>query len=167
MAKARGEMNQRMQVRNQMVEAVQKLDKETKDPLINDEIRKKKIGELQAKLNELRSAEQEIQDFSRRRQEQIANEQARQRRGLYQEVLTVVQDRSKASGYDLVIDKSAVGFTQMNVYLFVGDKIPDFTNEVILELNKDAPPESATPAAPADPAAPAPPAEGPAAPAAP
>ena len=73
-------------------------------------------------------------------QEQIL----RMRKGIVDEIMVVVNDKVKAAGYDLVLDKSGVSMGQIPVVLYArGDM--DFSSEIIAALNKDAPkPASAT-----------------------
>lgn len=140
--KAQREVNERWSVYKNLLGEIQKLQKETQDPIVNNETRNKKGAELQDKAKELRALEQEIGEFQNRRQGQLKQEDLQIRKGLYDEILAVVKDKAKAENYDFVFDKSGISLTTVPVLLYYKDAV-DFTDQVIVELNKDAPPESA------------------------
>ena len=138
--KAKQEINERFQTYKKLMDDIQKLDKERADPVLRPEARGKKEAEFRNKAQELRSLEQDINEFKTRRQQQIDEEQRQQAKGLYDEIVKVVNDKAAASGYDLVLDKSNLGLggVPFLVYSKTG-AVTDFTAEVIVELNKDAP----------------------------
>jgi len=138
--KAKQEINERFQTYKKLMDDIQKLDKERADPVLSPEARGKKEAEFRNKAQELRSLEQDINEFKTRRQQQIDEEQRQQAKGLYDEIVKVVNDKAAASGYDLVLDKSNLGLggVPFLVYSKTG-AVTDLTAEVIVELNKDAP----------------------------
>lgn len=137
---AKEQINERFAAYKKLMDDVQKLDKERTDPVLGAEARGKKEAELRGKAQELRSLEQDINEFKNRRQQQIDEEQRQQASGLYAEIVKVVNDKAAASAYDLVFDKSnlGVGGVPFLVYSKAG-AVEDFTAEVIVELNKNAP----------------------------
>ena len=75
-----------------------------------------------------------------------------QRKGLYDEILKVITEKAKSDGYDLVFDKSGVSASLMPFLLFSKDGVAtDFTPELIIELNKNAPAGGSAPPATACP----------------
>lgn len=139
--KAQREVNERWSVYKNLLGEIQKLQKETQDPIVNNETRAKKGAELQDKAKELRALEQEIGEFQNRRQGQLKQEDLQIRKGLYDEIIAVVKDKAKADGYDFVFDKSGISLTTVPVLLYYKDAV-DFTDQVVVELNKDAPPDT-------------------------
>lgn len=139
-SEAKEQINERFAAYKKLMDDVQKLDKERTDPVLGPEARGKKEAELRGKAQELRSLEQDINDFKNRRQQQIDEEQRQQASALYAEIVKVVNDKAAASAYDLVFDKSnlGVGGVPFLVYSKAG-AVEDFTAEVIVELNKNAP----------------------------
>jgi outer membrane protein len=128
------------------------LMKEARDPVLSEQIRGKKAAEFDSKANELRSLSEQLEKERRRRDGQLQNEAQQQRQQIYAKVLKVVSEKSKTDGYDMVFDKSSVGFTGFPVLLHAKEGVmQDFTSEVIVQLNKDAPAATAAPAAPAEP----------------
>ena len=150
--KATQEVNERWSVYKTMLGDIQKLQKATQDPILTQDERAKKGVEMQEKAKELRALEQEIGEFQNRRQGQLKQEDMQIRKGLYDEILVVVKAKSEADGYDFVFDKSGVSLSTVPVLLYYKDAT-DFTSEVVVELNKDAPAGGAAEEAPAEPAA--------------
>ena len=136
--KAQREVNERWSVYKNLLGEIQKLQKEAQDPIVNNETRAKKGAELQDKAKELRALEQEIGEFQNRRQGQLKQEDLQIRKGLYDEIIAIVKDKAKLENYDFVFDKSGISLTTVPVLLFYKDAV-DFTDQVIVELNKDAP----------------------------
>ena len=136
--KAQREVNERWTVYKNLLGEIQKLQKKAQDPIVNNETRGKKGAELQEKAKELRALEQEIGEFQNRRQGQLKQEDLQIRKGLYDEIVAVVKEKAKGDGYDFVFDKSGVSLSTVPVLLFYKDAV-DFTDQIVVELNKDAP----------------------------
>ncbi|RBP47427.1 periplasmic chaperone for outer membrane proteins Skp [Roseimicrobium gellanilyticum] len=141
----------------EMLEKLKKLDgeakqlmKEARDPVLSEQIRAKKASEFEAKANELRSLSEQLEKERRRREQQLQTEAGQQRQKIYGKVVGAVAEKAKADGYDMVFDKSSVGVTGFPVLLHAKEGVmQDFTSEVIVQLNKDAPAGAATAPAPA------------------
>jgi len=156
--KAKEELNERFSALKKLNDEVEKAAKEAQDPILSEEMRNKKRSEVQTKAQEFKSLERDIADFRQRREGQLQSEGMQQRKGLYEEILKVVNEKAKADAYDLVFDKSGLGALGLPFLIHAKEGVTqDFTAEVIVELNKNAPASSA--------AAPAPAAAAPAAPA--
>lgn len=136
------EMNERYTTYKNLVNDVQKLKKEAEDPILTAEGRAKSGGAFNEKLKEARSLEQDINEFQQRRAMQLKQEEMQLMKGLNEEIVAVVKDKSKSAGYDFVFDKSGVGVSSVPILLYYKDAT-DFTDEVIVELNKNAPAEGA------------------------
>lgn len=156
-SEAKEQINERFAKYKALMDEIQKLDKERTDPVLSGEARNKKDADFRNKAQELRSLEQDINEFKGRRQAQIDEEQRQQAKGIYDEIVKVVNDKAALAGFDLVLDKSNVGIggVPFLVYSKTGAVI-DFTSEVIVELNKNAPaggamPEKKEPAPKAEP----------------
>lgn len=144
--KAAQEMKERQDVYKSLADQAQKLQKTAQDPIITPEQRNKYASELGEKIKEIRSMEMEMQEFAERRQTQLKQEDMQIRKGLYEEILVVVRDRSKAGGFDLVFDKTGVSLSTVPIILHVKEgAATDLTDQLIVELNKDAPPPGAEP----------------------
>jgi outer membrane protein len=138
--KVKEELNERWAAYKKLMEEAEKLDKARRDPVLNIEARTKKESELQSKAQEIKSLERDIQEFQQRRQGQLQQEQAQERKGIYDEIMVVVNEKSKAGGYDVVLDRSGFGAGGVPFILHTKEgALTDFTNDVIVELNKNAP----------------------------
>jgi outer membrane protein len=144
--KAAQEMQERQTVYKNLANEAQKLQKMAQDPIITPDQRNKHAAELGEKVKEIRSMEMEMQEFAERRQTQLKQEDMQIRKGLYEEILVVVRDRSKAESFDLVFDKTGVSLSTVPIILHVKEgAATDMTDQLIVELNKDAPPPGADP----------------------
>ncbi len=146
-SEAKEQINERFSKYKALMDEIQKLDKERTDPVMSADVRNKKDAEFRNKAQELRSLEQDINEFKGRRQAQIDEEQRQQAKGIYDEIVKVVNDKAALAGFDLVLDKSNVGIggVPFLVYSKTG-AVVDFTSEVIVELNKNAPAGGPVPA---------------------
>lgn len=136
--KAQKEMNDRWSVYKNLMTDMQKLKKEASDPIMTGEARQKKAVEFEEKGKELRSLEQEIGEAQNRRSSQLKQEDMSIRKGIYDEILVVVREKSKSEGYDFVFDKSGMSLSTVPVLIYYKDAV-DITDQVIVELNKAAP----------------------------
>ncbi|MHB1080861.1 MAG: OmpH/Skp family outer membrane protein [Prosthecobacter sp.] len=144
--KAAQEMTERQNTYKNLAAEAQKLQKIASDPIITPEQRAKYGAELGEKVKEIRALEMEMQEFADRRQQQLKQEDMQIRKGLYEEILVVVRDRSKADAYDIVFDKTGVSLSTVPIILHVREgAATDLTDQLIVELNKDAPPPGAEP----------------------
>ncbi len=138
LATVRREINERMAVYKQLVDEINRLMKEASE--LSPELGRAKRMEADEKKSEMQSLERQISQHQERRQRQIETEQATKRRDLFAQIFGVVGAKSKEKGFDLVFDKSGAGLSQMPMLLHANpETIYDLTEEVIAELNKDAP----------------------------
>ncbi|MDB6075245.1 MAG: hypothetical protein JWO89_2885 [Verrucomicrobiaceae bacterium] len=140
--KAMNEMNERYATYKTLTADALKLGKQAQDPILTQAARGDAQAKYQDKVKEVNNLTQENEEFQRRRSMQLRQEEMELQKGIYEEIVAVVKDKSKAGGYDLVFDKSGVSMNTVPVLLAFKDAV-DFTDEVIVELNKNAPPESA------------------------
>ncbi len=136
--KAQKEMNDRWSVYKNLMTDMNKLKKEASDPIMTGEARQKKAVEFEEKGKELRSLEQEIGEAQNRRSSQLKQEDMSIRKGIYDEILVVVREKSKTEGYDFIFDKSGMSLSTVPVLIYYKDAI-DITDQIIVELNKAAP----------------------------
>lgn len=152
--KAKEEMAERFATMKKLNDELEKIRKEASDPVLNEEIRGKKRAQFESKAQEMRSLDQQIGEFKQRREKQLQEEGLQQRKGLYEDIVKVVTEKSKTDGYDLVFDKSGLSAFGLPLLLHAKEGVTqDFTAAVITELNKDAPAAPATPATEEKPAA--------------
>jgi outer membrane protein len=144
--KAAQEVQERQTAYKNMAADFQKLQKLTQDPIITPEQRNKYAAEMNEKMKEIRSMEMEMQEFAERRQQQLKQEDMQIRKGLYEEILVVVRERCMKDGLDIVFDKTGVSLSTVPIILHVREgAAADLTDQLIVELNKDAPLPGAEP----------------------
>ncbi|MCB1227442.1 MAG: OmpH family outer membrane protein [Verrucomicrobiales bacterium] len=142
--KAQAEVAEQWAVYKTKMGELQDKQKLSQDPIINQEERAKAAAEGSELFKELRRLEQEIGEFQNRRQGQLKQEDMNIRKGLYSEILEVVKTKAKDEGYDFVFDHSGISLSTVPVVLYYKGAV-DFTDEVVVELNKDAPADAAAP----------------------
>lgn len=142
--KAQKQMNDRWSVYKNLMGDMTKLKKEASDPIMTPDARAKKANEFENKGKELRALEQEIGEEQNRRSNQLKQEDVSIRKGIYEEILVVVRDKAKAESYDFVFDRSGMSLSTVPVLVYYKDAV-DITDQIIVELNKNA----GAPAAPA------------------
>lgn len=140
--KAQKEMNDRWSVYKNLMTDMQKLKKEASDPIMTPDARAKKAAEFEEKGKELRSLEQEIGEAQNRRNNQLKQEDMSIRKGIYDEIIVVVKEKAKGDNYDFIFDKSGMSLSTVPVLIYYKDAV-DITDQIIVELNKSAPPASA------------------------
>lgn len=64
-------------------------------------------------------------------------------KGILEEIRKLVEEQAKTDNYDYVFDKSGLSTSQVPFLLYTKDAT-DVTAGLLKDLNKDAPPESAT-----------------------
>ncbi|MEY4484790.1 MAG: hypothetical protein RL693_2242 [Verrucomicrobiota bacterium] len=147
-AKAKEEMAERFSTMKKLNDELEKIRKEASDPVLNEEIRSKKRSQFESKAQEMRSLDQQIGEFKQRREQQLQQEGMQQRKGLYEDIVKTVTEKSKAESFDLVFDKSGLSAFGLPLLLHAKEGVTqDFTDAVITQLNKDAPAPAATPVA--------------------
>ena len=143
--KALSEINERIGVYKSLLSEAQKIGQASQDPILAPDARAKKQAEFVEKQKEVRALEQDMTEFQQRRQNQLRQEEVQLQRGLYEEIVGVVREKSKADGLDFVFDKTGVSMSTVPVLLYYKDA-EDITDKVIVELNKNAPAAAAAPA---------------------
>ena len=119
------------------------------DPAISEELRAQKKKEAEELSSEAKSLEREMAEFRQRREQQLQEQVTRVRKGILDEIKVLVERKAKDANYDLVFDKSGMGVNGVPFLLFSKDAV-DFSQEIVGELNKDAPKEAAAAAPVAD-----------------
>lgn len=123
-------------------------EKTARDPLLSADEQKKRKEAANNKLLEIREIEQSVRGFEANFDRQIKDQIRRMRENIFRDIREQVDGRAKAAGYNLVVNTAAES-VDVPVFMYVAG-LPDLTQEVLTELNRNAPPgvlESKTPAA--------------------
>ncbi len=130
------------------------LVEESRSTVLSEQARTKAGTDAQKKREDIERMNAEAQRFRNDTQRALQLRAKNHRDLIMDEIMKVVNAISRAKGATLVLDKSGPSVFGVPVVLYA-DPAYDITDEVMKEVNKDAPPPAAAaPAAPA-PAAPA------------
>jgi outer membrane protein len=141
-ATAKTELDERSAKYKQLLEKFQELNAMIRDEAISEELREQKKTEAQEVAAEAKSLEREMAEFRTRRERMLQEQVMRMRKGILEEIKAIVEANSKEQGYDLVFDKSGLSMNAVPFLLHSKDAV-DFSNEIIAELNKEAPAQTA------------------------
>ncbi len=135
---AKTDLDARLETLKAGMEAINKLEADTKKPELAADKKEAVIKQRDEKVAEVRNLDREIGEFRQTRERQLQEQFMRMRGDIVQDILKVVEARVKAEGFDLVLDKSGQGISQVPVVLFSAPSM-EFSDSVISELNKTAP----------------------------
>ena len=114
------------------------LDAKARDTALSQENRQTSLTELQQIMQERMAKGREIAEAERRARQEILEARQKMESSLVEVIRGVVDATAVTNGYDLVLDKSFLPKAN-KVILVTSDKVPDLTETVTTELNKDAP----------------------------
>ena len=141
-AQAKTDLDSRLETLKSNMEEINKLEADTKKPELAADKKDAAIKQRDEKINEVRNLDREIGEFRQTRERQLQEQFMRMRGDIVQDIMKVVESRVKADGYDLVLDSSGLGISQVKVVLYSAPSM-DFSDSIITELNKNAPKKSA------------------------
>ena len=137
-ASAKKELDERLAKYKQLLEKFQEFDALIRDEAISEEKRDGHKKEAQDVAAEAKSLEREMAKFRERRERMLQEQVMRMRKGILEEITAIVETNSATQGYNLVFDKSGLSMNAVPFLLHSKDAV-DFSNEIIAELNKEAP----------------------------
>ncbi len=145
---AKKELDERMESHKQMLDEINQLNKDIDNPALSDQAKKDRNKKRDDKIGQVRSLEQEIQEFKGSREKQLQEQAVRMRNQIVEEITKVITDEVKEKNYDVVLDKSGQSLNGVPFVLYSQDRM-DFSDSVITTLNKTRPTAAAATAAPA------------------
>jgi outer membrane protein len=130
----------------ELIEQFKEMEEQSKSLLLSADARKKAEDDARAKLEEIQRKDAEVKGFAANTQRALQNRMATTMQMLLEEIQTVATDAAKTRGATVLLDTS--GPTQLGIpQILYSDASYDITEEVLKEINKDAPPPAETPAA--------------------
>ncbi len=135
-AQAQKELAERLDTFNKAQEQARKLNEEAGKAELSEKAKAEKVKSLNEKLQELGVMQREVQEFQQTRERQLSEQSVRSRNVLVEEINKVVSDVVKASGFDLVFDKSGQSLNAVNLLVHSKESF-DFTADVVSKLNAD------------------------------
>jgi outer membrane protein len=132
-----------------MVEDYQKATTDYKDLIdksndqaVSADERDKRKKNAETRLMEIQEIERSLKQFRQQTQTTLDEQKKRMREEILRTIRDIVSDKAKKGGYTLVFDTAAESLNQTQVLLYNSGN-NDFTDDVLAELNKDAPTEAA------------------------
>lgn len=123
-----------------------KLLEEIKKPELSEAAKKDKEKESEAKLADLRKMEAAIREYDNVRRQSLKEASDRMRGTIVKEITEQVVKISKSQNFTVVLDSSGASMNGTAILVYSEDRL-DITQDVIRELNRNAPPpEPAKPA---------------------
>jgi outer membrane protein len=137
-AQAKTDLDSRLETLKSNMEEINKLEADTKKPELAADKKEAAIKQRDEKINEVRNLDREIGEFRQTRERQLQEQFMRMRGDIVQDIMKVVDSRVKSEGYDLVLDSSGLGISQVKVVLYSAPSM-DFSESIISALNASAP----------------------------
>jgi outer membrane protein len=128
---------------NALVEQFKELDEQSKNPTATKEAQAKAQGEAQKKYDEIQQKRGEQQQFVTTTKSTLQQRFQNFKTLMLEEITKAATEIAKKHGATLLVDKSGPTLVGVSNILY-SDPSYDITEEVMTELNKDAPPASAT-----------------------
>ncbi len=113
---AKKELDERMESHKQMLDEINQLNKDIDNPALSATAKSERSKKREDKIAQVRSLEQEIQEFKTSREKQLQEQAVRMRNQIVEEIMKVINDKVKSDIYDMVFDKSG---QSLNGVLFV------------------------------------------------
>lgn len=148
--------------RNGLVEDYKKSNDEfralvdsSQDPALSADEREKRKKDLEKKQGELREQENSIRTFDQTSRQALSDQQMRMRESVLKDIRSVVEEKARVGGYNLVFDVAATTVNQTPVVMYstMNGTESDLSDTVLKSLNMNAPTDGtkdAEPAAAAD-----------------
>jgi outer membrane protein len=137
-AQAKTDLDSRLETLKSNMEEINKLEADTKKPELAADKKDAAIKQRDEKINEVRNLDREIGEFRQTRERQLQEQFMRMRGDIVQDIMKVVDSKVKADGFDLVLDSSGLGISQVKVVLYSAPSM-DFSDSIITQLNANAP----------------------------
>lgn len=135
---AKQELEGRMETLRKAMEEINKMNAEIEKPELSARAKEEKTKQRDTKIADARTLDREIVEFRQTKERQLQERFFRLRKDIIDEIMKIVDTKVKASGFDLVLDKSGLSMGQVPVVLYSRTDM-EFTNDIITELNKSAP----------------------------
>ena len=151
---AKKELDERMESHKQLLDEINGLNKDIDNAALSATAKADRNKKRDDKIAQVRSLEQEIQEFKTSRERGLQEQAVRMRNQIVEEIMTIINARVKSDNFDLVLDKSGQSLNGVNMVLHANDKM-EFSDDVIAQLNKNRPaPDASAPKPAATAAAP-------------
>jgi outer membrane protein len=141
-ASAKKELDDRMDTHKRTLDSIKKLEEDMNKPELSKDAKEEKSKQRDQQIAEFRNLEREISEFRTTREKQLQEQAVRMRNGIVEEIQKLIQEKVKSESFDLVIDRSGNSLNGVPIVLYARDAM-DFSDELIVQLNKNKPKEGA------------------------
>jgi Skp family chaperone for outer membrane proteins len=122
-----------------MVEQIRSMQEELQNPVLSDESKAEKQGQLQELAQQGQQKQAEFQQWNQQTMADLNQQSQNIRKTLIEEISKIVNEMAlKDFSADLVLDTSDILGSGVPTVLFASDSL-DITEKVLLKLNADAP----------------------------
>jgi outer membrane protein len=132
---AKKEYDDRADAYKKALDEINNLNKQLDAPALSADAKTQKAKERDDKIANIKNMEREINEFRQTRERQLQEQALRMREGIVKEITDVVMEKVKANNLDLVFDKSGMSLNGVPLLMYSKENV-DFTNDIILVLNK-------------------------------
>ncbi len=148
---ARKEVDARWAMRIPMLEAIAAFNRDLDNKSLPAPVRADKTKRRDEVFEKMQNLEREVEQLNYSRENAIREEASKSRAIIVEEIMKLVNERVKADGFDLVIDKSGRNASGV-LALLASKREMEFSDDLIVALNKSKPAATPPPAPPAKPA---------------
>lgn len=145
-ARIQKENNERLTRIRELETNLGDLKKRIEDPTLNESKRQALRKDWGMQQQEGVALDRERREFLERKNRELNKKMVQQMQGILKEIREIVQEQAKTDNYDYVFDKSGLSTSQVPLLVYTKDA-SDITEELLKDLNKDAPEGSLTTAA--------------------
>ncbi|MSU31568.1 MAG: OmpH family outer membrane protein [Pedosphaera sp.] len=115
-----------------------------RDPALSTEEKEKRNKELEKKRKDVMEMENNLKQFQQNSQKTLMEQKSRVRESILREVRGLIEEKSKAAGYTMVLDTAAMSVNQTPFVLYttlIGSE-NDLSDAVSKQLASTAPPDA-------------------------
>jgi outer membrane protein len=138
---AKQELDERMDTYKKNLDQINKLNDDLANPALSADAKSGKSKERDDLIQETKNLEREITEFRETREKQLQEQAVRMRNGIVDEITKLVLDKVKSENYDLVMDRSGLSLNGVPILIFAKEGL-DFSDDIVVELNKNKPKDS-------------------------
>ncbi len=129
-------------------EDYKRLMESANDQAVSEAERGKRKEASEKKLIELREQQSQIEQFDRQSRTTLAETQRRLRDNILKEIKEKIAGKAKAKGYSFVVDTAGESRNETPIFMYTSGE-NDITDEIVAELNANAPVAASPTPAPA------------------
>ena len=137
-ATAKKELDDRLDTLKKAMDDINKINTDLEKPELSKDAKDKSTKNRDEKVNDARNLDREITEFRGTRERQLQEQFVRMRKDIIDEIMAVVNAKIKATGFDIVFDKSGMSMGQIPVLIYSRADL-DFSKDIVDTLNKNAP----------------------------